>query len=81
MALCYNLTYIPNIPGFEHFVARLAELLLSPERPLTAVLDRFQNTCGHSGRHRVKHRCPPPPINPAQLNQKLLSLDPHPKKM
>jgi hypothetical protein len=43
MALCYNLTYILNIPDFKHFVARLAELLLSLERPFTAVLNRFQN--------------------------------------
>jgi len=44
MALCYNFTRVLNILGFEHFVARLAEFLLSPQRPLTAVLDRFQIT-------------------------------------
>jgi transposase len=32
MALCYNFTRVLNILGFEHFVARLAELLLSPQR-------------------------------------------------
>jgi hypothetical protein len=43
MALCYNLTYFLDIPDFKHFVARLAELLLSLERTFTAVLNRFQN--------------------------------------
>ena len=41
MALCYNFTRVLNILGFEHFVARLAEVLLSAQRPLTAVPDRF----------------------------------------
>jgi hypothetical protein len=34
MALCYNFTRVLNILGFEYFVARLAEVLLSPQQPL-----------------------------------------------
>jgi transposase len=46
MALCYNLTRVLNILGFERFVAHLAEVLLSPQKPLTAILDRFQIAWG-----------------------------------
>lgn len=42
MALCYNFTRVLNILGLERFVARLAEVLLSPQQLLAAVLDRFQ---------------------------------------
>jgi transposase len=41
MALCYNFTRVLNILGFEHFVARLAEVFLSSP-PSHPVLDRFQ---------------------------------------
>lgn len=42
MALCYNFTRVLNILGFEHFLARLAEFLLSSQRSLTAVRNSFQ---------------------------------------
>jgi transposase len=42
MALCYNLTRTLNILGFERFLTRLAEAVLSPRQLLAAVLDRFQ---------------------------------------
>jgi transposase len=54
MALCYNFTRVLNILGFEHFVARLHELLSSPQRPLTTILDCVQIALGHS-RLRSRH--------------------------
>ena len=48
MALCYNFTRVLNILGSEHFIARLRQLLSSSQRPLTAILDRFQIALGQS---------------------------------
>lgn len=46
MALCYNFTRVLNILGLEHFLARLHQLLSSPQRPLTAILHRFPIALG-----------------------------------
>jgi hypothetical protein len=42
MTLCYNFTRVLNILGFEHFVARIAEVLLSRQNALADVLDCLQ---------------------------------------
>jgi transposase len=42
MALCYNLTRVLNILGFERFVAAVAKALLSRKRFLAAVMDALQ---------------------------------------
>ena len=42
MALCYNFTRVLNILGFQGFLARLAEILLSLQQLLKALLSRFQ---------------------------------------
>jgi len=41
MALCYNLTRVLNILGFERFVAAVAKLLLSCQNLLAARMDAF----------------------------------------
>ena len=48
MALCYNFTRVLNILGFENFVARLAELLLSPQRPSQPFWIASRSIWGHS---------------------------------
>jgi transposase len=42
MALCYNLTRVLNILGFERFVAEVAEALLPRKRLLAIVMDVLQ---------------------------------------
>jgi len=42
MALCYNFTRVLNILGFESFIARIIEVLLSTHNVLPVVLDRLQ---------------------------------------
>ena len=44
MALCYNLTRVLNILGFEGFIAAVVKALTSRKRPFGAVMNVLQRT-------------------------------------